>query len=65
MPGDFATAININYRSRISWSIRDCGSAASGINRRVLEQDQGVWSFISHYFSMEVTLNIQRILIID
>jgi hypothetical protein len=65
MPSNFSTTIYIDDGGVISWSVCYRSSATGGVNRRMLEQDQSVWSLIGHDFGMEIALNFQRTLIID
>jgi hypothetical protein len=47
VPSDFSTAIDIENLCAISWAFLGQSALASGVDRRMLEQNQGVRAIAS------------------
>jgi hypothetical protein len=63
VPGNFASAININDWGSVGWSLRIFGALASRENAIVLKQDDGVFAFARGDLGMNFALHSPSLLI--
>jgi hypothetical protein len=65
MPSDLSTAINIDHRGAVDWSLIYLRAFSSGIDRWVFKQNEGIGFFSSGDTAMESALDGQSFFIFD